>query len=165
MDVSTLVNCQREIQIRISRSVEYLKKLGSANITTSAIATRTRILDQLWAKFETQHDLIRAALKDKFSESEYFQSDFHADTENLYVSQRSILDGYAEHFRAPNVAPSADVTPRSSLPRIKVPPFSGAYADWPSFRDLFLSVVSGNAISNIERFHHLRSCLTGPAEG
>ncbi|XP_029177617.1 uncharacterized protein LOC114945524 [Nylanderia fulva] len=154
MDVSTLVDCQREIQIRISRSVEYLKKLGSANITTSAIATRTRILDQLWTKFETQHDLIRAALKDKFSESEYFKSDFHADTENLYVSQRSILDGYAEHFRAPNVAPSADVTPRSSLPRIKVPPFSGAYADWPSFRDLFLSVMKGDTAEELRRIHN-----------
>ncbi|XP_029159528.1 uncharacterized protein LOC114931578 [Nylanderia fulva] len=164
MDVPTLVDCQREIQIRISRSVEYLKKLGSSNITTSAIATRTRILDQLWTKFEAQHDLIRASLKEKFSESDYFKSELHADTENLYVNQRSILDGYAEHFRASSVPPSADVAPRSSLPRIKVPPFSGAYADWPSFRDLFLSVVSGNAISNIERFHHLRSCLTGPAE-
>lgn len=65
MDATTLLDSQGEIHVRITRSVKYLRKMGSANITASAVATRIRILDQLWAKFELQHDLICAALKDR----------------------------------------------------------------------------------------------------
>ncbi|XP_029157331.1 uncharacterized protein LOC114929816 [Nylanderia fulva] len=165
MEVGTLIDCQREIHVRISRSVEYLRKLGNANITSSAVSTRTRILDQLWTKFEAQHDLIRAALKERFSDSDYFKSGLHEDTENLYVTQRSTLDDYAEGFASTPMRPATDVASRSSLPRIKVPQFSGTYADWPSFRDLFLSIVGNNgSISKIERLHHLRSSVTGEAE-
>ncbi|XP_029170207.1 uncharacterized protein LOC114939928 [Nylanderia fulva] len=168
MDLPTLIDCQREVQVRIARSVEYLRKLGNANITASAVTTRTRIIDQLWSKFETQHDLIRSGLKDKFNESDYVKSGLHEDTENLYVAQRSLLDGYAEQFQESPPSPvrrNTEGASRSSLPRIKVPLFSGNYADWPSFRDLFLSVIGDNtSISNIERLHHLRSSVTGQAE-
>ncbi|XP_025262293.1 uncharacterized protein LOC112637250 [Camponotus floridanus] len=59
----------------------------------------------------------------------------------------------------------SDSSPKTALPRIKLPPFSGAYEDWPSFRDLFLSLVGENpSVSNIERFHYLRSCVKGSAE-
>ncbi|EGI69748.1 hypothetical protein G5I_01503, partial [Acromyrmex echinatior] len=43
--------------------------------------------------------------------------------------------------------------------------FSGAFEDWPSFRDIFLSIVGNNpSISNVEKFHHLKHCLEGSAE-
>ncbi|XP_029680154.1 uncharacterized protein LOC115245811 [Formica exsecta] len=54
---------------------------------------------------------------------------------------------------------------KTALPRIKLPQFSGAFEDWPSFRDLFLSVIGDNsAMSKIERLHYLQSCPQGPAE-
>ncbi|EGI59348.1 hypothetical protein G5I_12503, partial [Acromyrmex echinatior] len=43
--------------------------------------------------------------------------------------------------------------------------FSGAFEDWPSFRDIFLSIIGNNpSISNVEKFHHLKHCLEGSAE-
>ncbi|EGI68971.1 hypothetical protein G5I_02355, partial [Acromyrmex echinatior] len=43
--------------------------------------------------------------------------------------------------------------------------FSGAFEDWPTFRDLFQSIVGTNSsISAIEKFHYLKPCLEGPAE-
>ncbi|KMQ86855.1 hypothetical protein RF55_14051 [Lasius niger] len=171
MDLNTLLQSQTEIHGRISRSVDNLRKMGSANITLSAVETRIRIIDQLWAKFEAQHDLIRAGYKERFDQSEYSTSDIFEDTENTYVLQRSALDEYANRYKAAPAAPApggellGDRAPKTALPRIKLQNFSGAYADWPSFRDLFQSVIGENAsISNIERFHYLRSCLQGPAE-
>jgi len=79
-----------------------------------------------------------------------------------------MLNGYAENLRsAPSV--SHDQTHehalKTSLPRIKLQQFSGSYEKWPSFRDLFLSVIGDNStVSDIERFHYLRSCLKGAAE-
>ncbi|KMQ86943.1 hypothetical protein RF55_13931, partial [Lasius niger] len=170
MDRSTLLAGQHEILGRISRQVDNLKKLGSDNITLSAVETRTRIIDQLWNKLEAQHELIRASYKEKYNESEYATSDFFDNAENTYVLQRSLLAEYAERFKiasaaAPPREPHSDQAPKTSLPRIKLQQFSGAYEDWPAFRDLFLSVIGENtAISNVERLHYLRSCLQGPAE-
>ena len=170
MDRSTLLAGQHEILGRISRQVDNLKKLGSDNITLSAVETRTRIIDQLWNKLEAQHELIRASYKEKYNESEYATSDFFDNAENTYVLQRSLLAEYAERFKiasaaAPSREPHSDQAPKTSLPRIKLQQFSGAYEDWPAFRDLFLSVIGENtSISNVERLHYLRSCLQGPAE-
>ncbi|CAL1671866.1 unnamed protein product [Lasius platythorax] len=120
--------------------------MGSSNINLSAIETRIRIMDQMWVKFESQHDLIRAAFKEKFKDSEYTKSDLFEQTESTYVVQRSTLAEAAERYKTPaatSIAPSAsnaqnvDRTPKTALPRIILPQFSGAYKEWPAFRDLF----------------------------
>lgn len=166
MDAATLMDSQRELQVRISRAVEYLKKMGAPNITSSAVATRTRLLDQTWQKFEAQHDLLRAVLKDKFKDSDYVTSGVYDLAEGAYVAQRSELDKYATRLRTDaETARVNDAAPRTSLPRIKIPQFVGIYAEWPTFRDLYQSVIGENAaISNVERFHYLRLSVQGQAE-
>ncbi|XP_071581001.1 uncharacterized protein [Temnothorax nylanderi] len=167
-----MLNSQHELFVRISRAVDNLKKMGQANITLSAIETRIRILDDHWAKFDSQHDLIRACYKDRYAESEYAKSELLDQAESAYVLQRSVLAEQAKRFKTASASTSftaseqeSERAPKTSLPRINLPHFSGAYEDWPSFRDLFQSVIGQNsAISNVERFHDLRSCLKGPAE-
>jgi len=86
------------------------------------------------------------------------------------VTQRTTLAGYAEKLKgeaptAPKSEPGPEQAPRTSLPRIKLQTFSGAYEDWPAFRDLFLSIIGDNSsISAVEKLHYLRSCLQGPAK-
>jgi hypothetical protein len=170
-DISVLLAGQRDIHDRIARTVDNLKKLGSSNITVSAVETRLQLLDQLWSKFESQHELIRVSLKDKFEESDYAKSNFIDIVEIQYVQQKSILTDYARRLKptvsvsAPSDENGSNSAPKTALPRIQLPKFSGAYGDWPTFRDLFLSVIGNNSsISNVERFHYLRSCLQGSAE-
>ncbi|CAD6227166.1 GSCOCG00011936001-RA-CDS, partial [Cotesia congregata] len=44
------------------------------------------------------------------------------------------------------------------------PPFSGNFGDWRTFSDLFVSLIGENtAISNAEKFVHLRNSLSGNA--
>ncbi|XP_059221526.1 uncharacterized protein LOC131996094 [Stomoxys calcitrans] len=53
---------------------------------------------------------------------------------------------------------------KTRLPEIQLPKFSGGYADWPNFFSLFTTVVdSSTDLSVLEKFHHLRSSLTGIA--
>ncbi|XP_059221686.1 transcription initiation factor IIB [Stomoxys calcitrans] len=48
--------------------------------------------------------------------------------------------------------------------KIQLPKFGGAYADWPNFFSLFSTIVDSSAeLSDLEKFHHLRSSLTGAA--
>ncbi|XP_025264302.1 uncharacterized protein LOC112637857 [Camponotus floridanus] len=169
-EVKVLLEAQHDIHGRISRAVDNLRKMGVSNITRDAIQARLGILDNLWQKMETQHELIRAALKDKYQESEYAVSDFIEVAENTYVTQRSTLTSYAEKLKGETPAalrgePDHDRAPKTSLPRIKLPTFAGSYEEWPSFRDLFQSVIGANeSVSDIERFHYLRSCVKGAAE-
>jgi len=51
-----------------------------------------------------------------------------------------------------------------TLPKISLPKFSGEYHEWPSFRDLFKSMVVVNSdISAVEKLHYLKSQVTGEA--
>nr|XP_012221303.1 PREDICTED: uncharacterized protein LOC105671592 [Linepithema humile] len=124
-----------------------------------------------WAKFESHHELIRASYKDRFNESEYVSSNFFDNAEITYVQQRSQLVECAERLKEHSATSNPpqenrnERHPQTALPRIKLQTFSGAYEDWPTFRDLFQSVIGRNSsISDIERFHYLRSCLQGAAE-
>ncbi|XP_071572845.1 uncharacterized protein [Temnothorax nylanderi] len=172
LDQSAMLNSQHKLFVRISKAVDNLKKMGQANITLSAIETRIRLLDDHWAKFESQHDLVRACYKDRYAESEYAKLDLLDQAESAYVLQRSVLSELANRYKIASSSTSStlpeqggDRASRTSLPRINLPKFSGAYEDWPSFRDLFRSVIGDNSsISHVERLHYLRSCLQGSAE-
>lgn len=51
------------------------------------------------------------------------------------------------------------------LPRITIPTFSGQYAEWPSFKDLYVSLIHNNpTLQNVQKLHYLKSYLTGEAE-
>ncbi|GAB1861618.1 hypothetical protein CAJAP_02697 [Camponotus japonicus] len=73
-DLKALLEAQTDIHGRMSRSVDNLRKMGVSNITLGVIQARLTILDNLWGKIEVQHELIRVALKEKYSESEYAKS-------------------------------------------------------------------------------------------
>lgn len=126
MDVDTLLQSQHEIYDRISRSVENLKKMGSSSINLSAIETRIKIADQLWTKFEAQHDQIRVAYKNQFNVNEYARSNIFDTAENTSVIQRNTLAEYATQYRVVQAAPTpstehgSDRTSKTSLPRIKL---------------------------------------------
>ncbi|XP_025262627.1 uncharacterized protein LOC112637358 [Camponotus floridanus] len=70
-----------------------------------------------------------------------------------------------ESSTTPKVEAHQEQTLKTSLPRIKLQSFSGAYSDWPAFRDIFLSIIGSNtSISDVEKLHYLRTSLQGPAE-
>ncbi|KYN14628.1 hypothetical protein ALC57_13157 [Trachymyrmex cornetzi] len=53
---------------------------------------------------------------------------------------------------------------RNNLPKINLPSFSGDYHSWRFFYDLFTSMVGENHdLSNVEKMHYLKTCLTGDA--
>ncbi|XP_018400069.1 PREDICTED: uncharacterized protein LOC108777630 [Cyphomyrmex costatus] len=170
-DINALLTAQSDIHGRMARSVSNLKKMGAANNTLHAAETRLTLLEQLWAKFERQHELIRAHYKEAFDESEYSTTLFADSAEITYVQQRSLLNDYMTNLKVEpsnltlSTEPGNDLSTKSTLPRLKIRSFSGAFEDWLSFRDIFLSIVGNNpSVSNVEKFHHLKYCLQGSAE-
>lgn len=87
-------------------------------------------------------------------------------TEETYLSQKGVflealksVQVKAGPEASPSGADSAAQSPRTTLPRIELPQFSGQYEDWPSFRDLFQSFIWRDVETVlVEKLHYLKTC-------
>ncbi|GAB1860486.1 hypothetical protein CAJAP_01565 [Camponotus japonicus] len=170
----SLLRAQYELLGRIARAYENLRKSGAAHMTIGLVEARLHALDSNWSKFENNHGKLMAGYWEAFEKHEYFREDFLATVEETYLDQKG---AFLEELRkakaavlevtpaaAPLDASLSSSTHRTTLPRIQLPPFSGLYQDWPSFRDIFNSIIGQDSvISPVEKLHYLRTCLKGEA--
>ncbi|XP_011858553.1 PREDICTED: uncharacterized protein LOC105556088 [Vollenhovia emeryi] len=170
--MESIIAAQQELHGRIARTIDNLKKAGSARINGALISTTLRLLDSKWARFEEQHEKLRLQHWDAVKTQEYYTQDYWGQTEEVYVLQRAALLEWDEKVKREKVKGEREVgdtspapPPRTTLPRIQLPTFSGKYEDWPPFRDLFKSlIVADTSISNVTRLHYLKTSLKGEAE-
>ncbi|KOC58710.1 hypothetical protein WH47_09231 [Habropoda laboriosa] len=110
---------------------------------------------------------------------EVLQEDADHETERFEVEERYIetsvtTDKWLTESQppTPNVAAAASCcTPALSstglqvnLPKADLPNFSGKFEEWLSFKDKFTSMIdSQDAFSKVQKFHYLRSALSGEA--
>lgn len=166
-----MVRAQFNLYGRIARSYENLRKSGSANITIGLVEARLQSLEANWAKFETQHDKLVTSCWEALLDSDYQKKDLLLLTEETYLAQKGLfLDTLLTlknkaGVENPVVGTSPSQPSRTTLPRIQLPQFSGQYEEWPSFRDLFHSLIGkDSSISQVEQLHYLKTCVKGEAE-
>lgn len=64
-------------------------------------------------------------------------------------------------YKARSVSSAADI----KLPRLKIPQFHGDYKEWPSFKDLYVSLIhDNNNLKYVQKFHYLKDNVFGEAE-
>ncbi|XP_029171118.1 uncharacterized protein LOC114940560 [Nylanderia fulva] len=170
MDMDQMIDAQHELYLRILRSVENLKKIGASKLNAHTVQAAIRVLDDKWAKFTEQHEELRAHFWKEIKREKYTTEDLLSKVETAYYGQRSELAGLEEQFVEP-VGPALgervrETAPsRRTLPRINLPQFSGKFKDWPAYRDLFSSMVLGDAsLTKIEQLHYLKISVKGDAE-
>ncbi|XP_011702560.1 PREDICTED: uncharacterized protein LOC105458737 [Wasmannia auropunctata] len=170
-EADILVRSQVELYGKIARASENLKKQGVANITIGLTEARLQALDNNWAKFEAQHDKLISGFWEALTGQDYLKKDYHSFTEETYLNQKGMFLETLRCMRAkakeelPAAPLAAPHPPRTTLPRIQLPPFSGRYEDWPPFRDLFHSLIGKDATTTqVEKLHYLKSCLKGEAD-
>ncbi|XP_018399366.1 PREDICTED: uncharacterized protein LOC108777069 [Cyphomyrmex costatus] len=139
MDHEALIRRQVELQSRIARTIDNLKKSGMANITIDAIDNRLLRLDSCWAKFEQQHDELSSKYWDLLQAHDYWNNDFVSQVEETYLQQRIQLmtmrrslsaaenPGSSSQVEVRSSVPLATSRSRTTLPRIQLPRFSGKY--------------------------------------
>ncbi|XP_041631681.2 uncharacterized protein [Drosophila kikkawai] len=100
--------------------------------------------------------------------------DFDAYEEKHYATH-AILSNTLEELRRDQTSNNilatvqpADAPQRSHVDfqfeRIKLPTFSGNYEDWKHFSDMFTdSIASNSSLTDCQRFHYLKSYLSGDA--
>ena len=135
------------------------------------LSVRIEYVDKVCNSFDEAQTHI-----DQNGDDEIDSSD-RMDFNNLYFDIKSTLARFKKKFgqnsgRLPSSTqrqfsmedPIASSGRRTRLPEIQLPKFSGSYADWPNFFALFSTVIDKNdELSDLEKFHHLRSNLRDTA--
>ncbi|XP_036148011.1 uncharacterized protein LOC118647350 [Monomorium pharaonis] len=141
----------------VTRSLENFKKTGRLNYTPAKI--RARI----------------ASLKEERKGIAYFEEDQIEAHQEVYQTSLDFMTEWLEKME-PCMSPNRSAADLSlsraetsslslqHLPPIQLPPFSGKFTEWESFRDRFYALIIDNKdLSDYSRMHFLASSLTDSA--
>jgi len=155
------------------QEVTNLDDENAARSNRQLVNARLDMLEQNWNKFQEEHENLCLSVSESLSDNPYMRERVYERCQAFYVYVRATLHTQLEEFdttdrhsrstRSDQEA-STSLMPRSSLPRIKLPSFSGDYPSWRPFYDLFASLIRDNpALTNVEKMHYLKTCVNGEA--
>ncbi|XP_029161134.1 uncharacterized protein LOC114932886 [Nylanderia fulva] len=169
-DTKAIIATATVLYGKISRSFENLRKLGEANMTLGAVEARLQNLEKLWDKFDALNDTL-ADQVDEIKHEVYAKQDIPSLGEEAYLLNKGLMldlkSALQLQLQAASSTAAATISPapRTALPKIQPPTFAGKYEDWPSFRDLFQSLIGRNqAAKPVEKLHYLKLCVKGDAD-
>lgn len=167
------------LSLRASRDMS-LRKIR--NLGTLAHEARTEVdkqplflsryasLDKYVDQFEVHQQevlnyMLNSGLQDDFNDTDVLISDEVEElVGHIRMSLETIQPTTGVINRIPRPECGASTGTAITLPKIELPKFDGDVVRWCSFRGMFCSLVHDNqSISDIERFHFFKSCLSGPA--
>ncbi|XP_043866487.1 uncharacterized protein LOC122757666 [Drosophila mojavensis] len=168
----------RFYKLKVQSVFERVKKLQSkvdsdalADHSDSTLNVLLEHIDKLSHSFSKAHESLEEL---DFTE---MSSNLRTDFDDLIMVMQSTIMSevqsrtaqvhHSSTFSRPSDPPRASA-PRlqaaPALPPLKLPTFSGGYANWADFYSMFSTIIESRPeISNMERLQHLRSCLDGAA--
>lgn len=174
MSFQELVSLQEEVGNQINRAFSNYKK-SKSRITEAYIETRLESLESSWVTYkQTNLEISKTATTELRKTERYFTEDTFYTCEDVYLEFKTLMKEHLAEINLPKISTSSEkeathkteTQKLTKLPPIKIPTFSGNYTEWPSFYDLFKSLIHTNStLSNIQKYHYLKSSLTGEAEG
>lgn len=163
----SIVEKQNNLYGLIARAFDNVKKLGNDKINHHNLDTRLKSIDSYWDRFQEHHEKLVGSLTEEIHKHQYFTTDLYSLCEEAYFESRSnimvLRDTLMTQSNDHGGSNSSSSLGRA-LPTISLPKFSGEYHEWPSFHDLFKSMVSLNKeIPPVAKLHYLKSQVTGEA--
>lgn len=151
-----------------------LKKCPKGRLTRGYLEARVKIIDEYWMSFKNAHDgLVKITPKEQKGILPYFLNEEFFIYEELYSSLqgdlKDMLTSLADSSMDVRNSSGMNVTYTSQnivhLPKIELPKFHGSYEKWPTFKDLFISLVhENNSLSDVQKLHYLKTSVSGEAE-
>lgn len=160
--LKTLISKRGHIKSSLTRYSNYLDENQDK---ISQLQLRVPKIEETWSEFgdiQTQIELIKATAE-QFQEREKFETTYFNLLDNY---QKAIVPKTMAAFNNANQSSSTSTVSDShiKLPTINLPTFSGSYDQWIPFYDTFCSLIqNNNSLTNIQKFHYLRSSLKGDA--
>ncbi|GFQ97090.1 uncharacterized protein TNCT_650511 [Trichonephila clavata] len=157
MDAETAKALRGRAKAALTRTKNFIEK-DDQIFNKNDISNKLEKLELIYTEF----DQADAALPFESSEMEEFEAKYYETKAKL----QNILENLSARTNVYN--DNSDVFENVSnvkssnfkLPKINIECFSGDYKDWPSFKDLYVSLVHDNMwLSNIQKFQYLRGLL------
>lgn len=168
-----LVQKRSTLKNIIARTVKFAKAIPD-DCTLRSLQTKLELLEQNYELCFNTHlevmELTGEAARD-FEEMEF------ESIQELYEIGRTLLEARRDELNEPGEEENAEheagvaraqvpapIREIVKLPVIHIPPFSGEYSQWKSFRDLFLNAIGDRRdLSGAQKLHYLKSFVTGEA--
>lgn len=142
-------------------------KTIDGHTTISALQTKLKQVKNLYDEF----GVIQTAIEEACNSEDNLRIEFvtRGQVDDFYFFCVSELQ---EAINAKNVVqqvvqPNANNRNASQdikLPKVELTAFSGEYEDWPSFKDLYNTLIHNNAsLSSVQKLHYLRTNVKGGA--
>lgn len=162
---------QNDTKLRIEKARSNNKKSPKDRITRSYVEIRLESLESSWKSFVKTHEDIVQEATESNKVDKYFKNELFEETEELYVKYKwelkEMMCGFAKENTSQGVSKEYVKTKNDSikLPKITIPTFTGDYAQWTTFKDLFVSLIHQNeSLDNVQKMHYLKGLLSGEAE-
>ncbi|GFX79897.1 uncharacterized protein TNCV_557961 [Trichonephila clavipes] len=157
MDAETATVLRGRAKAALTRTINFIDK-NDQTFDKNDIRNKLEKLELTYTEF----DKADAALPLESSEMEEFETKYYETKaklqnilENLSVRTYVYNDNFDVFENVSDMKSS-----KFKLPKINIERFSGDYKDWPSFKDLYVSLVNDNmCLSNIQKFQYLRGLL------
>ncbi|XP_073967600.1 uncharacterized protein [Choristoneura fumiferana] len=166
-----------KIQVDLLQKVEKdhinFKKSPKERLTVGYCQGRLEALEAYWTDFKSTHEkLILNATEEDTKSSVYFTENVFESLEERYYIYKGDLKNVLQilntkHTDQPQPQPnkSSSSCNELKLPQIQIPSFSGNYAEWQAFHDLFTVLIDTNtSLQNVQKLHYLKASLKGDAE-
>ncbi|XP_067216970.1 uncharacterized protein [Linepithema humile] len=174
-------NKRKTIKAMVTRIRHFIEASDSTQLSSFDLTERSKKLHNLWDQYDeiqTRIETLDLASNGDRDEAALHKhhSDERANFETTYFNLVACLEANIHNLERrenrENAEPQNSVAqlhnnPMSSqlrLPKIELPSFTGNSEDWYTFYDSFEKLINSNPhLSEIQKFHYLRSSLKGEA--
>lgn len=167
--VKILVAKRGVIKGKLTKFITFITK-DSNQVKLAQISRRITEMQPCLREFEELHMQIHLLDPSQATDEDLtkFENDFY---EYLAVADNIVKPAVNKPASQPGTSGSGSgESPRPAesffikLPNIELPNFDGAFTEWLTFRDSYLSLINQNTnLNEIQKFHYLRSSLKGDA--
>lgn len=160
-----LIKKRGSIKGRLTKFKKYIESFQGQSLSvnqSAEIKLRMHAVMSLYAEFNKVQNRIEEVLPETQLD---IQIDIRDGIESEYYSMMAQTQCMVMSDTSSAHPPVNQVLQNVKLPTISLPTFDGAYEHWLEFRDTYLSLVHNcKEITNIQKFHYLKSSLKGSAE-
>ncbi|KAI5632969.1 hypothetical protein NE865_14306 [Phthorimaea operculella] len=147
-DLESINDIQRgEISLRLANTESLLQEFESVQLEIESYLEEDEMSDDELEQFQTRYYSIVALAKHlSQDDAESSKSSHHSSSSFKSLPKNNYANNAVK------------------LPTISLPSFDGSVENWLEYRDTYLSLIHNNdMLGAIQKFHYLRSSLTGSA--
>lgn len=144
--------------------IKYINSFQDAQLTEKQL-TEIKLRYDAAKLLLNEFNHIQNSIDELVPESDFVeQLEVRESFENSYYDICSEVTGILRNINDGSDELKSNPQSLVKLPIITLPTFDGSYDNWLEFRDTFISMIhSSNQLDKIQKFHYLRSALTGNA--